>query len=446
MADDPARRLSDLLFEPRETMEVELKNWLKIQDDAEHKATLAKAVIALANHGGGYILIGFEKFENGHRPCADRPPSLASYTSDLVNAIVGRYAEPAFHCDVQLAQAPSGDLHPIIVVPGGHRVPIRASRSGPNGQIVKQYDYYIRRLGPVSETPKTGQEWDDLIRRCIANARDELFDQLRLIMGGRVGSVPTAKEENRLAAWFNACVKRWDERVNDLPADSPARMPLGNVGIAYEIAGVEVESLAELKDAIDRATTRHTGWPMFWVPTRAEIAPYVYDGAIECWFGDGGIFDDAAHADFWRASCDGQLFLVRGLQEDTIDNRRTEPGKVFDLTLWIWRVGEALLQAASLARQVEAEQAEISILFSWNGLKGRRLTSIANSRRDIRDHYVASQDNFRTGVTVRADQISDGLPEITAKIIKPLYELFSFFAISDQLIAEELAEMRKNRF
>ena len=57
--EDLTRRLADLLRDPRETLDVELKVWLDIAANAEHKATLAKALIALANHGGGYVVFGF---------------------------------------------------------------------------------------------------------------------------------------------------------------------------------------------------------------------------------------------------------------------------------------------------------------------------------------------------------------------------------------------------
>ncbi len=67
---DVARRLADLLREPRETLEVELKNWLDIVGSNEHKATLAKELIALANHGGGYVVFGFDETGDGVVPAA----------------------------------------------------------------------------------------------------------------------------------------------------------------------------------------------------------------------------------------------------------------------------------------------------------------------------------------------------------------------------------------
>jgi hypothetical protein len=119
------RRLADLLVEPRETLNVELKSWVDIANNNEHKALLAKAIIALANHGGGFVLIGFENTDTGSGPASGRPASLGAFNTDAINAIVSRFCDPKFHCDISIQVGPDGLGYPIIVVPGGHRVPIR---------------------------------------------------------------------------------------------------------------------------------------------------------------------------------------------------------------------------------------------------------------------------------------------------------------------------------
>ena len=89
--------LQPLITEPREDLAAEYKNWLDLisKEHKEHKAILAKAAIALANHGGGYIIIGFA--EQGQTlvsgPCPERIPEI---TQDSVNAAISRYAEPRF--------------------------------------------------------------------------------------------------------------------------------------------------------------------------------------------------------------------------------------------------------------------------------------------------------------------------------------------------------------
>jgi hypothetical protein len=56
--------LNQLVVEPRETLDAEVKEWLDLASN-DHRALVAKEVIALANHGGGYLVIGFEERADG---------------------------------------------------------------------------------------------------------------------------------------------------------------------------------------------------------------------------------------------------------------------------------------------------------------------------------------------------------------------------------------------
>ena len=52
-------QFEDWLISPMETLNIEAKGWLDM-DDVESKGTIAKALIALENHGGGFLVIGFD--------------------------------------------------------------------------------------------------------------------------------------------------------------------------------------------------------------------------------------------------------------------------------------------------------------------------------------------------------------------------------------------------
>jgi predicted HTH transcriptional regulator len=214
------QHLPELLVDLRERLEVELKSWIDIVNNAEHKAALAKAIIALANHGGGAIIIGFERAGDAMIPARNRPENLASYTTDAINGVINRYAEPTFHCDLQIIPAPgSSDKYPVIVVPGGHRVPVRAKRDGPNGQIIQQNVYYIRRPGPQSASPQSAQEWDALMRRCLSNAREELLNSFRLLMDGAPQLV-SETDLDRVKQWSESSKARWGNSRRHCPEDT----------------------------------------------------------------------------------------------------------------------------------------------------------------------------------------------------------------------------------
>ncbi|MEH0070575.1 RNA-binding domain-containing protein [Pannonibacter sp. Pt2-lr] len=114
-------RLRDLLVAPREDLDFEVKNWLNLQGSNDDKATLAKAILALANHGGGFIVLGLTEADDGVREAEGRPATLDGYNQDLINGIVQYYCDPPFHCAVHIIPNPAGAMFPIVVVPGGHR-------------------------------------------------------------------------------------------------------------------------------------------------------------------------------------------------------------------------------------------------------------------------------------------------------------------------------------
>jgi predicted HTH transcriptional regulator len=91
--DSSPRQLESLTRNPREGLEVELKGWLDLSQ-GEHRADLVKAILALANHGGGYILIGYDDITRG--PLSSPTNMMSGYDQDTVNDIVRRYADPRF--------------------------------------------------------------------------------------------------------------------------------------------------------------------------------------------------------------------------------------------------------------------------------------------------------------------------------------------------------------
>jgi hypothetical protein len=372
--------LQRLLDAPREHLGIEIKGWLNLATELD-RANLAKAMLALANHGGGVILIGWTEFEDGWQPDSPRPRDLSTYSQDKINGIVAAYAEPVFHCEVKPVSGDTVDeKYPLIRVPGGHKAPIRSKRDGPESKHVRIHTYYIRRPGPASEPPQTAREWDALIRRCLLSAREELLDDFRRILQSRTGLADESVDnlslfqprvnkvtEASVAAeaaygpagkmvqqWYDVSMQRWRSLVaEELCGENPSRYQYGTWSIAYCLAGdFRKPPLMELRDLLVRAERHETGWPLWWVPTKDEIKPYPFDGLIECWMKDAH-YRDGSHSDFWRASPNGQLFTLRGHVEDAYHllspASDVKPGTLFDPTIPIWRLSEALLHASYLA-------------------------------------------------------------------------------------------------
>jgi hypothetical protein len=455
---DPSRRFADLLIDPRESLDVEIKSWLDLLNNNDDKATLAKALLALANHGGGFLILGLAEIGTSVVPATPRPTTLNAYTQDQINGIVQSYAEPPFHCAVYHLSGPDGGIYPIVVVPGGHRVPVRARRGSPGNVTVQQNAIYVRRPGPKSETPQNAQDWDALFTRCLDARRDELLDRMRDLLTGvpstssLAGADESARplnlgENTKLATWVNTCRARWHALTEPFAADDPRRCPLGHYWFAYELRG-DLRRIGgeEFLETLTRSVARHTGWPPWWVPTRSGIAPYMRDNVVECWLGrdDDGAFRDPAHSDFWRVSPDGLAFLLRGHQEDgpEIVQRGFEPGRVFDVSIPIWRVGEALLHAERFASNMADGPVTVVFRAHYDGLDGRELVDVER-RRNLRDGRISHQNEITLETIVEKQAISPNLPEIVHGLLEPLYSLFDFFPLRADPVQRELARLRE---
>ena len=436
--------LRPLVDEPMERLDCEYKGWLNL-DENHGKAVLVKAAIALANHGGGYIVIGMPEDENKNPQSEPRPADCPTVTQDAVNNAISRYAEPAFQCGVRFVpHHDTGTEHPVVIVPGMLTVPVMSTSSQ---SPLRQHVCYIRKIGPKSEEPHTAEEWRALLNRCVRANRDEMLDAIRTIMTGQVEIqtlIPSVLDE--LQDYCDATRSRWTELVSVLPHGHKSRFPHGYWEIGLSLVGaIPAESLSELRSRMNTASRiSFTGWPLFLALDRQELGLYPADNCIEAWVGrpvPNRVLDHPEHSDFWRATPEGKLYSIRGYMEDGGVSRWI-PGQVFHATIPVWRLGEALLFATRLAETFE-EVDQIAIHCQFTGLSGRRL----HFKND--QHFAAAvchADSVKLNTLAALQQVRDNLAEVVHSLLIPLYERFDFYQLPLQLVQRELHEMQSRTF
>lgn len=446
--------LQDLLRSPREDLDIELKQWMDPGDKVV-QAKLAKELLALRNHGGGYLLIGFK---DEHPPVADpdRPANLYGFSTDFFNNVIKKYAEPPFHCMSHVVEHPvTGESYPVVVVPGGAKVPVRCKADSPDGGKSAKIDtYYIRRPGPESSAPQSGAEWDALLERCLLNRREELMATISGLLGaGRTGPgvtpAPAAHPFAELRAFRDAAILRLEElQTTQLPEGDPARFEHGRYILSAHIVG-DLKPLTpkELLAALS-GLKRYTGWPPLYVFTRPDLEPYpLGEDLIECWLARDDA-RDTAHADFWRVSTNGFVTLVRGHQEDTVDMSDSPSwpgvGKGVELTLPPWRIAEFLLRVRELGGVLAAGPFRLQLIVEWQGLAGRRLFSHGN-RRSLSDRYVA-HDDYRAEAELAPEEVDAAMPQVLAQLATPLLRRFSFFEPPTTMYEQEFKKLMNREF
>ena len=437
--------LQPLIGTPREDLGVEYKTWLNLTNN-EERATLAKAAIAIANHGGGFVVIGFNEVKKNLIPI-QRPDDVPVVTQDAVNAAIGRYATPEFHCEMHLVQsADNGVEHPVIRVPGNLTEPVMNKRDC-NG-VIASNRCYIRKPGPRSEEPQSGEEWRTLISRCVRANREDLLESIRSIVYGRVKPVEaTASVQAELQRFSETARERWKELASKLPEHSASRLPNGHYEMGFALIGNEAaQNLREIKNRLQEARhIRMTGWGPFLELHLEEWRPYVHDGFVEAWTGRPvklqTLTESPARADFWRADKSGKLYTIRGYTEDGL--KQPPPGQVIDVALPVCRVGEAAYFALRYAEQFENSEA-IAIYVRFTRLNGRTLTSVTG-RRLMMDYRINRTEEIELNTIANLSQLRNNMVEVIQELLAPLYGTFNFFELSQGLVVEELFKMKQGR-
>jgi hypothetical protein len=250
-----------LLAEPGETLTIEHKSWLDL-NERHGQATLAKAAIALANHGGGIVIFGMRGDDAvAGLESHDRPEGLRRYRQEDINAGINRFAEPHVHCELLFARHPTSNIeHAFVVVPGSAGVPVMSRRECAG--VISQQRCYIRKPGPRSEEPFSSEEWRSLLDRCIRAGREDMLEAIRLIVQGHAGAAPAQAAVEALENFAAASIVRWETLTEALPADDEARMPHGRYELTFEISDAPpATSLIQLRERMATAgAVRHTGW------------------------------------------------------------------------------------------------------------------------------------------------------------------------------------------
>lgn len=430
--------IQDLIDTPCRALEVEYKSWRNL-DHAEDRAELARDIAALANHGGGFIVFGFD--EDTLMP-DDTDPFRTNCTAEKVASIVQTYLDPPVGCEVTAPLATTGVVHPVIRVASHGTTPVCIRQDGPvvdDEKLVERAAYYIRKQGPASfgraigvprpqssriETP---QDWSALIRRCVCRDRDNLLGMLEAAIEGRAATPDTTQ---RLLAWHRAARAAFLTLVPRSPmAESLVRR---HYALSYAFDLIRPETLEHaqfperLRHTVFEVQTRfRSGWNMFDPPYRRAVqARFMNDPATG---DDEADFLETAWlrarnpdetADFWRVSPRGLATIIRAYAEDSprTDTHSIRPGTYLSPDVLAQEIAELVCHAGALARLFSGVR-RVVFRCEWWGLQGRELfdpeARWPHRGPALSDHSVATAN-------VPAARLVQAWPEVVAQLMAPV--------------------------
>jgi hypothetical protein len=426
--------LIDLVNAPKETLTVEIKSNLDLENDLD-RANLARHIAALANYGGGFIAFGFG---NDMRPAPLSGDIEKAFHPDRVSSIAHKYLEPTVLCDVVIVQSTTGQRHPVIRVPSHGTTPVCAKADGPQDakgrvQGIMSGRYYIRAVGnsgPESAVLTRPEQWHSLIRRLLTADRAALAAMIERAIDPRPAAAPAV---TALDAWHDATAAAFVARVNEKKLAWSVPLAQNYYQLSYEFVLAENERIAgkDMLDILQRANSEMrdlvwTGWSMFYPFTRPEIAPYF---VADCFPGQGttevletdllGETSTSTLPDFWRVSSDGKASIVRAYREDR-SGYPQPAGQTVSLFMAAREAAEFVRHARAMAPHFKSLVA-VRFRCEWRGLQGRQLR---DPESDPSIKRVSRTERVLADTQSKPEDLTNTWPEIVSELVARLARAF----------------------
>ncbi|MBZ9808105.1 helix-turn-helix domain-containing protein [Mesorhizobium sp. ESP-6-2] len=457
--------LNQLVENPAESLNVEVKRWLDPKAD-EGKAKIAIACMALRNRNGGRLIIGFD--DKALHPSTDgRPADLhQAFNTDSINSIVSYFASHAFEVEVGFGERVEGRF-PVLSVAPGVRAPVAAKRPliVDGKHLIRQDAVYFRTLNssnvPSSSIAKHS-DWPDIVEICFENREADFGRFLRRHLGPNqlemlielITGLKSGAAVDEGVDFF-----RWDAnsrsnilrsrtfellRMNDRRrrqcfdsdefrerAQQVEKAGTWSAMLVIDPPFPDQDSSQKFFDTVANSNPQYTGWPV-WLDSRnfhdEEFRPRKTDkGWDTIVLRPGRTW--GAHADFYRIKATGEFYLWRVLGDDMSEH--VEPSTVLDPGLMIYRVAETIAVGLAIAKGLErGEGTSLAFAFRWEKLQGRQIQSWTDPRRYYSPHGQAYDDQAEGFVVIDAGTSPSAIAPFVQQATE---ELFAVWAMEHPL-------------
>ena len=456
--DTNASRIQDLVERPSESLSVELKRWLT-PDSPEGKAKIIRTALSLRNHGGGYLVIGFDN--DTLLPDKEHVPHNVRETFhvDKIQSLIAKFASEPFEISVEFPERDK-QLYPVLVIPPGVKTPVasKSELSYTGGRILVD-DVYVRSIlsNNTPSTTKAGwKDWPRVVEVCFDNREADIGRFLRRHLGAITpttvrelasaitkGTEPQIKPEDLLQSYLQESEERYQAVVAEKNLTLPEH---GSWEVGLLLIGQIPKHSADrlFLRLLDTSNPNYTGWPVWLDSTRfaQELRPRTFQGVWEAIF-----HSTKAHAiDFWRLDPKGRFYLRRALEDD-VQDAGIPPMSRLDFGLVILRTAEAIGVGLAFAKAMgcPVETTQLAYVFRWSKLRDRWLASWANPRRTIFRRYQAYDDEASSFVNVPLDTPLSALGSFVYQAVQPLFVAFDGFEIGIDIVDDLTKQLIQRR-
>lgn len=198
-----------------------------------------------------------------------------------------------------------------------------------------------------------------------------------------------------------------------------------------------------LKNALESAVVRRTGWPIGVYLVGGESRPYPQEDGIKAEYTSK--LD--ASLDYWYAKNKGEFYFSRKLESDS-RHGNAEPGTVLYFDTLVWRVAESIEHCLAYYNKLNINESErVKLKISLYGLNNRKLSAWNPARAFSLSHYVCGTDKSSWEIEIPLNELNAQIDNIIYEAVKKLLVMFDFFVPNKEVVSDILnREYRKSNF
>lgn len=264
-----------------------------------------------------------------------------------------------------------------------------------------------------------------------AKAQNENTSFSDLVSRGLLTLKDSDKEIN---AWYREQNDYFKKKLGDL----------GSFEVFHYIPNNYKEfSTDQIRDVLQQAEIRRTGWPIGAYLTGGDQQPHPQSDGVMAEY----MPSDHLKLDYWYAKNKGEFYFARNLESDS-GNGEAKPKTSLYFDTLIWRVAESLEHCLAYYKSLNIDDRErVKIKLTIDGLKGRGLSAWNQMRALTLRHYTCGSELSTWETEVELKVLQEQLDETIYEATKKLLIMFDFFVPNKEVVMDILnREYRKSSF
>ncbi len=436
MMNDQDDRLIRALRQDHESRSVDYKAAM-VWDTKAGKAAccgIVKDILAMANSGGGLIILGVDELRDKSFRRSGVPSSmLPSWETTRVNSFVQTYADPPIN--VLVRRFTDTDLTFIALdVPSFPNVP-HICVSAYLGELLR-FALYVRTANNESAPIGSSADFNVIIEQAVRNRGHMLLESMRSILVG-ANMTPTISDDEHFAQQLHEGRERAQERY---PADCSAFTGFHEASwwpARFEAARFPLDALPSV---VQKAHIDYVGWPFLWYsPGHFDIV--ALQDAIECVIASPSALNHPFT--YWQLRQSG-LFYHREVMPEALNAYNNQGSRlVVGIQVTMVYVAEAIDCMVRMGDALGLASEDVTLRLSLLDVKGAALHT---RRGPLMGHYETALSDVVHESTRSIEDWTAGKVDLAAEITRDLMLRFNWANVTTAYFKPDIEALYAGRF